>query len=127
LRTWPSFFNSVVAAADGLGFDDVLLPKTRHAAEPDGQRAAQAPGLEYGVERFLGEDTSPRGAGRGTGIRSIRGARSIAEVEVNLFEAPGGWAPYQSLDDAYKLDDVQEALRMGDVKRASQLSTRFWR
>jgi hypothetical protein len=42
-------------------------------------------------------------------------------------EATGGWAPYLSLDDAYKLDDVREALRDGDIKRASQLSARVYR
>jgi hypothetical protein len=51
----------------------------------------------------------------------------IGEVDANLVETPGGWAPYLTLDDAYKLDDVREALRMGDVNRASQLSTRYWR
>jgi hypothetical protein len=32
-----------------------------------------------------------------------------------------------SLDDAYKLDDVRDALRAGDVKRASQLANRVYR
>jgi hypothetical protein len=32
-----------------------------------------------------------------------------------------------SLDDAYRLDDVREALRAGDVKRASQLASRVYR
>ena len=59
--------------------------------------------------------------------RLVREGDLIAEVEVNLVEVPGGWAPYLSLDDAYRLDDVREALRMGDVKRASQLSTRVYR
>jgi len=31
------------------------------------------------------------------------------------------------LEDAYKLDDVREALRVGDVKRASRLSDRVYR
>jgi hypothetical protein len=57
----------------------------------------------------------------------VREGDLIAEVEVNLVEATGGWAPYLSLDDAYKLDDVREALRDGDIKRASQLSARVYR
>ena len=59
--------------------------------------------------------------------RLVREGDLVAEVEVNLVEAEGGWAPYLSLDDAYKLDDVREALRVGDVKRASQLATRVYR
>lgn len=46
----------------------------------------------------------------------------VAEVEVSLIEADEGWSPYLSLDDACKLDDVREALRRGDLRRASQLS-----
>ena len=45
-----------------------------------------------------------------------------AEVDVNLIEAEEGWSPYLSLDDAYRLDDVREALRRGDVGRAARLS-----
>lgn len=59
--------------------------------------------------------------------RLVREGDLIAEVEVNLVEAEGGWAPYLSLDDAYKLDDVRDALRTGDIKRASQLATRVYR
>ncbi|MGH9372689.1 MAG: hypothetical protein ACRD15_14275 [Vicinamibacterales bacterium] len=57
----------------------------------------------------------------------VREGNLVAEVEVNILEAEGGWAPYLSLDDAYKLDDVRDALRMGDVKRASQLAARVYR
>ena len=59
--------------------------------------------------------------------RLVREGDLIAEVEVNLVEATGGWAPYLSLDGAYKLDDVREALRVGGIKRASQLSARVYR
>jgi hypothetical protein len=38
-------------------------------------------------------------------------------------EADGGWAPYLSLDAAHLLDDVREALRSGDLHRASQLAS----
>lgn len=57
----------------------------------------------------------------------VREGDLVAEVEVSLLEAEGGWAPYLSLDDAYKLDDVRDALRTGDVKRAAQLATRVYR
>ena len=46
----------------------------------------------------------------------------VAEVDVELIYTEEGWSPYLSLDDAYKLDDVREALRRGDVKSASQLA-----
>ena len=57
----------------------------------------------------------------------VREGDLAAEVEVNLLDAEGGWAPYLSLDDAYKLDDVREALRAGDIKRASRLASRVYR
>jgi len=44
----------------------------------------------------------------------------VAEVDVELVETDAGWSPYLSLDDAYRLDDVREALRRGDIKAASR-------
>ena len=44
----------------------------------------------------------------------------VAEVELDLIESDEGWLPYLSLDDAYKLDDVRDALRHGDLRRASR-------
>jgi hypothetical protein len=55
--------------------------------------------------------------------RLVREGDFVAEVDVHLIEADGGWAPYLSLDDAYRLDDVREALRSGDLRRASQLAS----
>jgi hypothetical protein len=46
----------------------------------------------------------------------------VAEVEVSLIETGEGWSPYLTLEDAYKLDDVREALRRGDIRRALQMS-----
>ena len=57
----------------------------------------------------------------------VREGDLAAEVEVNLVDAEGGWAPYLSVDDAYKLDDVREALQAGDVRRASRLASRVYR
>ncbi len=59
--------------------------------------------------------------------RLVREGELVAEVHVQLVEAEGSWAPYLSLEDAYKLDDVRDALRAKDVKRASQLATRVYR
>ena len=49
----------------------------------------------------------------------------VAEVDVELLESDEGWAPYLSLEDAYKLDDVREALRRGDIKAASRRARVF--
>jgi hypothetical protein len=48
-----------------------------------------------------------------------------AEVEVEWIESETGWSPYLSLKDAQKLDEVREALRQGDLKRAGQLARVF--
>jgi hypothetical protein len=55
--------------------------------------------------------------------RLVREGDFAAEVGVHLTEADGGWAPYLSLDDAYRSDDVREALRSGDLRRTSQLAS----
>ena len=52
----------------------------------------------------------------------VREGKYIAEVEVELINTEKGWSPYISLDDAMKLDDVREALREGDLKRAKKLA-----
>ncbi len=59
--------------------------------------------------------------------RLVREGNLAAEVDVMLVEADGGWTPYLSIEDAYKLDDVRDALRAGDVKRASRLASRVYR
>jgi hypothetical protein len=59
--------------------------------------------------------------------RLVREGEFVAEVDVELLETEGGWTPYLSLEDAYKLDDVREALRAGDVGRASQLADHVYR
>ena len=50
----------------------------------------------------------------------IHEGQYIAEVDVELIETADEWSPYISLEDAYKLDDVRDALRHGNVKAASQ-------
>ncbi|MCY3759625.1 MAG: hypothetical protein OXH50_00110 [Gemmatimonadetes bacterium] len=49
----------------------------------------------------------------------------VAEVDIEMLEDPDGWSPYLSLEDAYRLDDVREALRRGDVKTAAEFSRVF--
>lgn len=52
----------------------------------------------------------------------VHEGKYVAEVDVDLIESDEGWAPYLSLEDAYKLDDVREALRREDVERAARLA-----
>ena len=59
--------------------------------------------------------------------RLVREGEFVAEVEIDLLEAESGWAPYLSLDDAYRLDDVRAALQSGDLRRAARLATRIYR
>ncbi len=55
----------------------------------------------------------------------VREGQYLAEVDVELLEDDTGWSPYLSVDDAYKLDDVREALRRGDISAASRSSRVF--
>lgn len=59
--------------------------------------------------------------------RLVREGDIVAEVDVRLLEDRSEWAPYLSLEDANKLDDVRDALRSGDLKRASKLADRVYR
>jgi hypothetical protein len=52
----------------------------------------------------------------------VHEGKYVAEVDVELVEADQGWSPYLALEDAYKLDDVREALRRGDVRAAARLA-----
>lgn len=44
----------------------------------------------------------------------------VAEVEVAMVEDDTGWSPFLSVEDAYKLDDVKDALRQGDLETAAK-------
>ncbi len=46
--------------------------------------------------------------------------RYVAEVEVELIEDDTGWSPCLSIEDAYKLDNVRDALRQGDLESAAR-------
>ncbi len=48
-----------------------------------------------------------------------------AEVDINLITTDDEWSPYLSLGDAYKLDDVRQALRQGDLESAARLARLF--
>ena len=55
----------------------------------------------------------------------VREGNYVAEVEMELIESGTGWSPYLSLEDAYKLDDVRDALRRGDLEHAGRLAQVF--
>ncbi len=57
-----------------------------------------------------------------TRTKFIHEGEYAAEVEVELVDTDSGWSPYLSIEDAYKLDDVRDALRKGDIKTASRLA-----
>ena len=59
--------------------------------------------------------------------RLVREGNFVAEVDVRLIEDESDWSPYLSPEDAYKLDDVRDALRAGDLQRAGQLGGRLYR
>ena len=52
----------------------------------------------------------------------VHEGKYVAEVDIDLIDTPEGWSPYLTLEDAYKLDDVREALREGDLVKASRLA-----
>lgn len=48
-----------------------------------------------------------------------------AEVDIYLITTDDEWSPYLSLEDAYKLDNVRQALRQGDLESATRLARVF--
>jgi len=50
----------------------------------------------------------------------IHEGKYVAEVDVDLMIDHDEWSPYLSLEDAYKLDAIREALKSGDVKTAAK-------
>ena len=55
----------------------------------------------------------------------VHEGRYVAEVDVELIQTETGWSPYLSLEDAYKLDDVRDALRRDDIDAASRMARVF--
>jgi len=58
-------------------------------------------------------------------IKYVHEGKYVAEVDVELLEDETEWSPYLSVADAYKLDDVRDALRRGDIAAAAKLSRVF--
>jgi hypothetical protein len=59
------------------------------------------------------------------GTKLIQEGEYVAEVDIKLITSDEEWAPYLSLEDAYKLDDVRQALRNGDLETAAQMARIF--
>lgn len=57
--------------------------------------------------------------------KTVREGQYVAEVDVKLIDSGEGWSPYLSLEDAYKLDDVRDALRRSDIKAAARFAKVF--
>jgi hypothetical protein len=58
-------------------------------------------------------------------LKFIHEGKYVAEVDVELMETDDEWSPYLSLQDTYRLDDVREALRRGDLEAASRQARVF--
>jgi len=60
----------------------------------------------------------------------VHEGKYAAEVDVELVETDEGWSPYLSLEDAYKLDTVREALPLSLTKPSKVWSGKgiysFW-
>lgn len=58
-------------------------------------------------------------------VKFVHEGRYVAEVDVELLDDETEWSPYLSVEDAYKLDDVRDALRRGDIAAAAKLARVF--
>ena len=52
--------------------------------------------------------------------RLVHAGKYVAEVTVESIPDDGAWGPYLSLDDALKLERVENALKAGDLKTAGR-------
>ena len=55
----------------------------------------------------------------------IHEGQYLAEISVELLVTDDEWSPYLSVDDAYKLDNVREALKKGDTTTAARYGRVF--
>ena len=52
--------------------------------------------------------------------RLVHAGKYVAEVEVESIPDDDAWGPYFSLEDALKLQRVENALKAGDLKAAAK-------
>lgn len=55
----------------------------------------------------------------------VHEGKYVAEVDVELLEDREDWSPHLSLEDAYRLDNVRQALRQGDLETATRYARVF--
>ena len=55
----------------------------------------------------------------------IHEGQYVAEVDVELIETDESWSPYLSIEDAYRLDDVRDSLRRGEIRAATRQARVF--
>ncbi len=55
-------------------------------------------------------------------IKYVHEGEYVAEVDVELIVDDTEWSPYLSLEDAYRLDDVREALKRGNIQEATKMA-----
>ncbi|MHB8472901.1 MAG: hypothetical protein ACYDC8_08655 [Gammaproteobacteria bacterium] len=58
-------------------------------------------------------------------VKFVHQGKYVAEVDVELLADETEWSPYLSVEDAYKLDDVCDALRRGDIAAVAKLARVF--
>jgi len=56
-------------------------------------------------------------------IKYIHEGYYVAELEIELQDSDDSWSPTMSLDTAYKLDDIRDALKNNDLVTASKYAT----
>jgi len=76
----------------------------------------------YSLEPGLFEEKAMT---RRSQTKLIHEGQYAAEVDVQLIDEEGAWSPYLSLEDARKLDEVRQALRREDLRRATELARVF--
>ena len=55
----------------------------------------------------------------------VHEGRYLAEVDIELLVTDEEWSPCLSVQDAYKLDDVRDALKKGDTMTAARYGRVF--
>ena len=55
----------------------------------------------------------------------VKEGNYLAEIDIELIDSGDSFAPFLSLEDAQKLDEVREALRAGDIETATKKAKVF--
>lgn len=60
-------------------------------------------------------------------VKYVHEGDYVAEVDVEFTTTDDAWSPYLSVEDAYKLDDVRDALRCSDIATASSMARIYFK